>query len=247
MKITFLGTGTSQGVPPIGCDSPVCLSTDPRDKRLRCSVHIEVKGVSIIIDAGPDFRYQMMRAGIKKVDAILFTHEHRDHTAGLDDIRPLNYLQNAPVQVYCHQRVLDALKLQFHYIFMKHPYPGIPLINFVLIENKPFEVQGIKITPIEVMHYKLPVFGFRIGEFTYITDANFIEEIELKKSMGSNLLVLNALRNEPHISHYTLDEAVAVAKEVNVPQTYFVHMSHQIGFHQEVNERLPTGMALDPI
>jgi phosphoribosyl 1,2-cyclic phosphate phosphodiesterase len=244
MKITFLGTGTSQGVPPIGCNSPVCLSDDPRDKRLRCSVHVELKGVSIVIDAGPDFRYQMMRAGISKVDAILFTHEHRDHTAGLDDIRPLNYLHNAPTQVYCHQRVLDALKYQFHYIFMEHPYPGIPLIDFHLIENQEFEIGGIKIKPIEVLHYKLPVFGFRIGDFTYITDANFISEGELQKAYGSEVFVLNALRNEPHISHFTLDQAVEVAAKVNAPQSYFVHMSHQIGFHKEVNESLPFGMAL---
>jgi phosphoribosyl 1,2-cyclic phosphate phosphodiesterase len=244
VKVTFLGTGTSQGVPPIGCDSPVCLSTDPKDKRLRCAVHIEVNGLSIVIDAGPDFRYQMIRAGIHKIDAILFTHEHRDHTAGLDDIRPYNYLQNESMQVYCHQRVLDAFKLQYHYIFVDHPYPGIPLIDFHVIDSRPFKIKGIEIVPIEVMHYKLPVYGFRIGDFTYITDANFIAESELKKANGSEVFVLNALRNEPHISHFTLAEAVEVAKTVAASQTYFVHMSHQIGFHDQVNADLPAGMAL---
>jgi phosphoribosyl 1,2-cyclic phosphate phosphodiesterase len=244
VKITFLGTGTSQGVPPIGCTSPVCLSTDPHDKRLRCSVHIEVFGLSIIIDAGPDFRYQLLRAGINRLDALLFTHEHRDHTAGLDDVRPFNYLQNSPVQVYCHQRVLGAFQQQYSYIFSEKRYPGIPEIDFHLIDREPFFVEQIPIIPIEVMHYKLPVLGFRIGDFTYITDANFIADEELKKIKGSEVFVLNALRKEAHISHFTLDEAVAVAKEIQAKQTYFVHMSHQIGFHQEVNAELPAGIAL---
>lgn len=244
MKVTFLGTGTSQGVPPIGCTSPVCLSNNPKDKRLRCSVHIEVKGKSIVIDAGPDFRYQLIRAGIDKVDAILFTHEHRDHTAGLDDIRPFNYLQQKPMEVYLDQRVYESFKLQYHYIFTEKKYPGIPEINFHIIENEPFYVEGIEVIPIAVLHYKLPVFGFRIGQFTYITDANFILPEELSKAIGSDVFVLNALRNEPHISHFTLQEAVEVANVVGAPQTYFVHMSHQIGFHDEVNAELPTQIQL---
>lgn len=244
MRVTFLGTGTSQGVPPIGCNTPVCLSDDPRDKRLRCSIHIEVKGISLIVDAGPDFRYQLLRAGIQRVDAILFTHEHRDHTAGLDDIRPFNYLQDGPVQVYCHQRVLDNFKYQYHYIFNEKPYPGIPQIDFNLIENRRFSVHGIEIQPIEVLHYKLPVLGFRIGSFTYITDANYIADSELAKVRGSSVFVLNALRHEPHISHFTLREAVDVVKKSAVPRAYFVHMSHQIGFHREVDAELPEGMAL---
>lgn len=244
MKITFLGTGTSQGVPPIGCDSPVCLSENPKDKRLRCSVHIEIKGISIVIDAGPDFRYQLIRAGIHRLDAILFTHEHRDHTAGLDDIRPFNYLQKSPMQVFLESRVLDSFKYQYHYVFTEKRYPGIPEIDFHIIENKPFDVCGIQIIPIAVLHYKLPVLGFRIGDFTYITDANYISTEELEKAIGSKVFVLNALRREAHISHFTLDEAVQVAKAVGAPQSYFVHMSHQIGFHEEVNAELPHGIEL---
>lgn len=198
----------------------------------------------MVIDAGPDFRYQMIRAGITKVDAVIFTHEHRDHTAGLDDIRPYNYLQNSHLEVYCHQRVLDAFKLQYHYIFIEHPYPGIPLIQFNLIDNQPFKIAGVEITPIEVLHYKLPVFGFRIGDFTYITDANDISDAELNKAFGSKVFVLNALRKEEHISHYTLDQAVGIAKKVGASRTYFVHMSHQIGFHDEVNKTLPENMEL---
>jgi len=244
VKITFLGTGTSQGVPPIGCDSPVCLSENPKDKRLRCSVHLQIGDYSIVIDAGPDFRYQLIRAGISRLDAILFTHEHRDHTAGLDDIRPFNYLHNKPVDVYLSERVLQAFQYQYHYIFSEKKYPGIPEINFHQIENKPFNLFGMDIIPIEVLHYKLPVLGFRIGDFTYITDANFIAENELQKVMGSKVLVLNALRREHHISHFTLDEAVAVAEKVQADKTYFVHMSHQIGFHDEVNMELPPNVEL---
>lgn len=244
MKVTFLGTGTSQGVPPIGCESPVCLSDDPRDKRLRCSVHVEVDGLSIVIDAGPDFRQQLIRAGIKRLDAIVFTHEHRDHTAGLDDIRPFNYLQNGPVPVYLHQRVLNSFHRQYDYIFSEKRYPGIPEIDFKLIGNEPFLIGKTEIIPIEVLHLKLPVLGFRIGPFTYITDANFIAPLELEKIKGSDTVVLNALRMEPHISHYTLDQAVELAREIGARQTYFTHMSHQIGFHADVNAALPEGMEL---
>lgn len=244
LKVTFLGTGTSQGVPPIGCTSEVCLSSNPKDKRLRSSIHIEVEGLSIVIDAGPDFRYQMIRAGIRKIDALLFTHEHRDHTAGLDDIRPYNYLQEDHLDVYCTKHVLNTFKQQYHYIFDEKPYPGIPLIRFHQIENKPFEVRGIPIIPIEVMHFKLPVLGFRIGTFTYITDANYIAEEEQIKAKGSKHLVLNALRRESHISHFTLDEAVTQAKKIGAEQTWFTHMSHQIGLHDEVNAELPSNMQL---
>jgi phosphoribosyl 1,2-cyclic phosphate phosphodiesterase len=244
MKVTFLGTGTSQGVPPIGCHSPVCLSENPRDKRLRCSVHIEINGVSIVIDAGPDFRYQMIRAGIRRIDALLITHEHRDHTAGLDDIRPFNYIQNKPMQVYCHERVLNAFKLQYDYIFSNIKYPGIPEIDFHLIDKEPFRVAGIEVTPVEVLHYRLPVLGFRIGDFTYITDANYIHPAEMEKAEGSKHLVLNALRKENHISHFTLAEAVNHAKIIGAEHTWFTHMSHQIGFHDEVNDELPENMKL---
>lgn len=186
----------------------------------------------------------MIRAGIQKLDAILFTHEHRDHTAGLDDIRPFNYLQNGPVNVYLHERVMRSFHKQYDYIFSEKKYPGIPEIDFHIIENKPFFIGGTEIIPIEVFHFKLPVLGFRIGPFTYITDANSISEIEAQKIKGSSALVLNALRKEPHISHYTLDEAVEMAQKIGIPHTLFTHMSHQIGFHEEVNRGLPQGMEL---
>lgn len=244
MKVTFLGTGTSQGVPPVGCDSPVCLSNNPKDKRLRSSVHIEVDGLSIVIDAGPDFRYQLLRAGINRLDALIFTHEHRDHTGGLDDIRPFNYIQGGPVQVYCHQRVLNTFRNQYDYIFSEKKYPGVPEIDFHLIENAAFRIRNLEIIPIEVLHYRLPVLGFRIGDFTYITDANYIHPEEMEKTTGSKHLVLNALRKEAHISHFTLDEAVEHARLMGAENTWFTHMSHQIGFHDEVNKELPSGMQL---
>lgn len=244
MKITFLGTGTSQGVPPIGCDSPVCRSTDSKDKRLRASILVEWKGKNFVVDAGPDFRYQLIRAGVNRLDALLFTHEHRDHTAGLDDVRPFNYLQSSAVDVYCSSRVLHAFKSQYDYIFSEHPYPGIPLINFHEISNGRFLVDDCWITAVEVMHYKLPVHAFVFDEFAYVTDANFISESQKDLLRNKKVLVLNALRKEEHISHFTLDQAVAMGKELEAQQVYFTHMSHQIGFHQEVNQQLPSNMAL---
>jgi phosphoribosyl 1,2-cyclic phosphate phosphodiesterase len=244
MKITFLGTGTSQGVPPIGCRSDVCLSENSRDKRLRASIHVEWNGLSLVVDCGPDFRYQMIRAGISHVDALLFTHEHRDHTAGLDDIRPFNYLQGGAMPVYLHPRVYQAFQGQFDYIFQPVPYPGIPQIDWHLIDNEPFEIKGHVIRPVEVLHYKLPVLGFVFDKFAYITDANFISEKEKEKLKGMDVLVLNALRREAHISHFTLDEAVALAKELGAKQTYFTHMSHQIGLHDDVCSELPEGIDL---
>ena len=244
MKITFLGTGSSQGVPPIGCRSDVCLSENPRDKRLRASIHIEWNGLSLVVDCGPDFRYQMIRAGISRVDALLFTHEHRDHTAGLDDIRPFNYLQEGALPVYLHPRVYQAFQGQFDYIFQPVPYPGIPQIDWHLIDNEAFEISGHVIRPVEVLHYKLPVLGFVFDRFAYVTDANFISDKEKEKLKGMDVLVLNALRREAHISHFTLAEAVALAKELGAKQTYFTHMSHQIGFHDDVCSELPDGIDL---
>ena len=244
MKITFLGTGTSQGVPPIGCRSDVCLSENPRDKRLRASIHIEWNGLSLVVDCGPDFRYQMIRAGISRVDALLFTHEHRDHTAGLDDIRPFNYLQEGALPVYLHPRVYQAFQGQFDYIFQPVPYPGIPQIDWHLIDNEAFEIGGHVIRPVEVLHYKLPVLGFVFDRFAYVTDANFISDKEKEKLKGMDVLVLNALRREAHISHFTLAEAVALATELGAKQTYFTHMSHQIGFHDDVCSELPDGIDL---
>ncbi len=244
LKVTFLGTGTSQGVPPIGCQSEVCLSENPKDKRLRASVLVQWDGKDIIIDTGPDFRYQMLRQQLNNVDAILFTHEHRDHTAGLDDIRPINYIQEKRVPVYLTDQVLTSLKDQFAYIFEPVPYPGIPELDFHIIENKPFQLFDKNIIPIQVLHYKLPVLGFRMGNFAYITDANYISEKELEKLNGVEVLVLNALRKTEHISHFTLQQATELAQQIGAKQTYFTHMSHQIGLHDEVCAELPNGIDL---
>lgn len=245
VKVTFLGTGTSQGVPLIACTCKVCSSLDPLDKRLRSSIRIEVGDLTFVIDSGPDFRQQMLRSETKNLDALIFTHEHKDHIAGMDDIRAFNYVHKKPVNVYANLQVQTALKREYQYIFTDFKYPGIPEINLHTIENdKPFLIEGVKVIPIQVLHYKLPVLGFRIGDFTYITDANFISDIEKEKIRGSKVLVLNALRREKHISHYTLDEAIALVNELEVPEAYFTHISHQLGLHSEVDQSLPSGMHL---
>lgn len=244
MKITILGTGTSQGVPVIACQCSVCTSSDPRDKRLRVSVLIEHKGKNIVIDSGPDFRYQMLRAEVKRLDGIVFTHEHKDHVAGLDDIRAFNYSQQEALNVYAHKRVQESLKREFHYAFAEFKYPGIPLINLHEIDNSPFTIDGIDFLPIEVMHLNLPVLGFRIGDFTYITDAKTISEKEKAKIAGSKILILNALQKDPHISHFTLDEAVAFAREAGAEKTYLTHISHKMGKHEEVSGLLPSDIYL---
>lgn len=244
MQITFLGTGTSQGVPIIGCECDVCQSEDSKDKRLRSSIFVEWKGVKMVVDTGPDFRYQLLRAGIKDVDAVLYTHEHRDHIAGLDDIRPINFLLDKSIDVYATDLVEVALKRDYHYIFSGNNYPGIPQIQMHKIKNAPFEVMGNEIVPIEGMHYKLPVFGFRFKDFVYITDMNYLSEIEKEKIKGAKVLVLNALRREAHISHFTLQEAIDLANELEVPQVYFTHISHQLGKQQDVGLELPQNMRI---
>lgn len=244
MRVTFLGTGTSQGVPVIGCECEVCTSDDPRDNRLRVSVLLETGGQTIVIDTGPDFRYQMLRAGVKRLDAVLFTHEHKDHIAGLDDVRAFNYHQQEAMNVYAHKRVQESLMREFHYAFASVKYPGVPLINLIEIKNEPFDIEGLEVIPIEVMHYKLPVLGFRIGDFTYITDAKVIHEAEKEKVKGSKVVVVNALQKEKHISHFTLDEAIALAKELGAEKTYFTHISHRMGKHAEIQEELPEGIEL---
>ena len=244
MKVTFLGTGTSQGVPIIACECEVCSSTDAKDKRLRSSVLVETEKTSFIIDTGPDFRYQMLREGIKKLDAVVFTHEHKDHIAGFDDIRGFNWKTKMPMEVYATTNVEVALKRDFHYAFAEKRYPGVPSLNLHIIENKPFKVGDLEILPIEVLHYKLPVFGYRIGDFSYVTDVNFISDEEKQKLRGSKVLVLSALRQSDHISHYSLEQAIEVAKEIGAEQTYFTHMSHQMGLHAEVDSQLPEGMNL---
>ncbi|WP_339866520.1 MBL fold metallo-hydrolase [uncultured Algoriphagus sp.] len=244
MKVTFLGTGTSQGVPVIGCTCPVCSSLDFRDKRFRSSVHIQIGKLSLVIDTGPDFRSQILRAGISDLDAVIFTHEHKDHTAGLDDIRPFNFKQQRDMPVFGKPQVLEQIKREFAYIFTGKRYPGVPQVETVEINESPFTIEGITITPIPVMHYKLPILGFRIGDFTYITDANNIPEESLQLIEGTEILVLNALQKESHISHFTLNEAVAMAKKIGAKQTYFTHMSHKLGLHNSVDEELPEGIAL---
>ena len=239
MKITFLGTGTSQGVPVIACPCDVCQSEDPKDKRLRTSVIVETQGIRLVIDTGPDFRQQMLREQVPSLDAVVFTHEHKDHIAGLDDIRAFNFLQDAPMDIYCTERVEEALKREFHYVFAEEKYPGIPKMNLHRIDNQPFSIKGVEIIPIQVYHYRLPVLGFRIGDFTYITDANLIPDEEKVKIKGSKILVLNALRKEKHISHYTLSEAISVMEELSPEAGYFTHISHLMGKQAEVAQELP--------
>lgn len=244
MTVTFLGTGTSQGVPVIGCSCEVCKSLDYRDKRLRSSVHIEVNGQNFVIDTGPDFRQQMLRENINRLDAILFTHAHRDHTAGLDDVRAYNFLQNMDMPVYGTQQTLDQLKNDFAYIFEEHNYPGLPRLDLRPITNKSFNINGVEITPLPVMHLRLPVLGFRIGDFSYITDANFISDETHQALAGTKVLVLNALQQEPHISHFTLQQAIEVAQKVNANKTYFTHLSHKMGLHAAVSKLLPENIHL---
>ncbi|AKQ45881.1 hypothetical protein TH63_09880 [Rufibacter radiotolerans] len=244
MKVTFLGTGTSQGVPVIGCECEVCRSLDYRDKRLRVSVLVEVDGKSLIIDSGPDFRQQMLRERVKRLDAVLFTHEHKDHTAGLDDIRAFNFLQHIDMPLYADQRVLTQLQQEFSYIFTNSNYPGVPKVELHPIQNEPFDVEGITVTPILVMHHRLPVYGFRIGDFTYITDANFISDVEKEKIKGSKVVVVNALRKEPHISHFSLSEALAMLEEVHPTHGYLTHISHLLGQHRLVEQELPAHVRL---
>jgi len=242
LKITFLGTGTSQGIPVIGCKCSVCVSGDERDKRLRSSILIELESTSIVIDTGPDFRQQMLRANVDKLDAVLFTHEHRDHIAGLDDIRAYNFIQQQPMDVYAEERVFRALNYEFPYIFAEKKYPGVPQLNVNTITNYTFLINGITIVPIRVMHYRLPVLGFRIGQFAYITDANYISEEEMEKLIGVKYLVINALRKEKHISHFTLEQALQLIRQLSPKRAYLTHLSHQMGLHADVQKELPANV-----
>jgi phosphoribosyl 1,2-cyclic phosphate phosphodiesterase len=244
LKVTFLGTGTSQGVPVIACDCEVCISVDPKDKRLRSSILIESDDKSVVIDTGPDFRYQMLRANVQKLDAVIFTHQHKDHIAGLDDIRAFNYKQKAVMDIYANLAVQESLKREFYYVFSDIKYPGIPQIDMHEIQSEIFSVGDIEFTPIEVMHYKMPVLGFRVNDFTYITDAKTISESEIEKIKGSKTLVINALQKEKHISHFTLEEAITFAQMINAETTYFTHISHRLGKHEDVSAYLPKGIHL---
>ena len=244
LTITFLGTGTSGGVPMIACDCVVCSSKDSHDKRLRSSILVQSANTTLVVDTTPDFRTQMLNAGVKKLDAVIFTHPHKDHIAGLDDIKAFNYFQNKDMDVYANELTQRALKREFPYIFEEQKYPGVPSINLHLIDDQPFVVGDIPVIPILVYHLNMPVLGFRFGKFTYITDANRIDDAELAKIMGSDILVLNALRKKKHISHFTLDEAVELSQQLKIPQTYFTHISHQLGLHNEINDELPPGIQL---
>ncbi len=245
MKVTFLGTGTSQGVPVIACTCPVCSSSDFRDQRLRCSILVEYpSGLNLVVDTGPDFRQQMLRAGVKYVDAVLYTHEHKDHIAGMDDIRAFNYVLQKHMDLYLNERVEKALRREFSYVFAEEKYPGIPLINLHRIDTTPFVIQNELIEPVEVMHFKLPVLGFKFGGFCYITDANYIAEEEKKKLFGLDVLVINALRREKHVSHFTLAQALDLVAELRPKRALLTHISHQLGKHAEVSLELPEGVEL---
>ena len=244
MKVTFLGTGTSQGIPIIGSTHPVCLSTNPKDKRLRVSVLIEWDDLSVLIDCSPDFRQQLLRTSCTKIDAVLFTHEHSDHTAGIDDLRPF-YFRQGNLHIYAHERVLNALKQRFGYIFKtENKYPGVLSLETHSIQNKFFYIGQKKILPIEVFHHKLPVFGFRVGSFAYITDAKTVSDTELDKLNNLDVLVVNALRIEPHLSHFNLEEALAFIEKVSPKKAYLTHISHHLGFHDEVQKTLPQSVHL---
>lgn len=244
MQVTFLGTGTSQGVPVIACSCAICASLDSKDKRLRTSVMITENNKNFVIDSGPDFRQQLLREKVTALEAVIFTHEHKDHVAGLDDVRAFNYSTGRDFDVYAHPRIQAALKREFPYAFEEIKYPGVPSIEMHSIGNDDFEIEGVTFTPIEVLHYKLPVWGFRVGDFTYITDANFINAENKLKAKGSKVLVLNALRHQTHISHFTLKEAIALAQELEAETTYFTHISHQLGLHEAVETSLPENMFL---
>ena len=244
LKITFLGTGTSSGVPMIGCDCEVCTSIDKKDKRLRSSILVQSATTTLVVDTGPDFRYQMLRQNIKKLDAVIFTHPHKDHLAGLDDVKAYNYFLKKPIDLYAGSLTEEALRRDFYYAFADTKYPGIPELNLNTITLEPFVVGDIPVTPILVWHLKMPVLGFRFGKFTYITDANKIEDAEKSKIEGSEVLVLNALRKKKHISHFTLDEAVELVKELKIPTGYFTHISHQLGRHAAIEAELSADIHL---
>jgi phosphoribosyl 1,2-cyclic phosphate phosphodiesterase len=244
LTITFLGTGTSSGVPMVGCDCAVCTSGDSRDTRLRSSILVQSATTTIVVDTTPDFRYQMLREKVKKLDAVLITHSHKDHVAGIDDTRPFQFFNRQPTQIYGSKMSLKGIQNEIPYAFENLKYPGIPKVSLNEIGEESFMIGDIPVQPILVWHYMMPVMGFKFGRFTYITDANRIDEKEKDKVRSSDVIVLNALRKEPHISHFTLQEAVELVQELQIPSGYFTHISHQLGLHQEITAELPAGVAL---
>lgn len=246
MRLTFLGTGTSQGVPVIACNCNVCRSADRRDRHLRTSALVETDaGENILIDIGPDFREQMLREQVMHLDGILITHAHRDHVGGIDDIRSFNYVQNRKMDIWCNEPALNAIRRDYHYIFGHHEFPGLPEADLHLVEGgEPFALGSVAVVPIRAMHKDLPVLGYRIGSLAYITDANYIAPEELDKIIGVDVLVVNALRKEKHFSHFCLSEALDVIGKVHPREAYLTHMSHQMGFYESVSKELPKGVFL---
>ncbi len=244
MKITFLGTGTSQGVPVIACDCDTCLSKDPRDKRLRTSLLLETGNTVLVFDAGPDFRQQMLRENVSRLDAIILTHEHKDHIAGMDDVRAFNYKSQDAIDVYAEERVQVAIKREFEYVFSEKRYPGVPKIRLNTIPPDRFKIRDAEIIPVRVRHMNLEIYGFRVGNFAYITDANYVPEDSMEKLFGVKYLVVNALRKQKHISHFNLSEAIEFIREISPKRAFITHISHQMGIYEEVASELPAGIML---
>lgn len=241
-KIVFLGTGTSQGVPIIGCGCRVCRSDDFHDKRLRTSAYIEYEGLRLVIDAGPDFRQQILREGIRELDAVLLTHMHKDHTGGLDDVRAFNYFMNKGFPVYAEIPVQESLKREYSYAFGDNRYPGVPDFILNTIDENPFYINGIEIIPIRAIHYRLPVLGFRFGRLGYLTDANYISPESIEKFKGVDIFVISCIRREKHLSHFSMDEALEVCRKVGARHCFLTHMSHQLATHSELSGLLPEGV-----